>query len=803
MRQFCEDRGLILTQRHQTFELARLRRSLTSLGTAAALLMGSAVTACAPSASDTSPRDSSSTETSVAKSDSAKSKQSAALAEDEVLVSTQDEYAEAAASLNPGDTIVLANGTWENFEILFSGKGTEDEPIALRAETPGEVILTGQSNLRLSGEWLDISGLVFTRGYTPTREVISFRKSKSELANNSRVHNVVIDDFNPPERTAVDFWVMMYGKNNRFDHNSLINKRNKGVTMAVRMNSEASQKNNHRIDHNYFGPRPILGSNGGETLRIGTSHHSRKDSQTLVENNYFDRADGEVEIISSKSGKNVFRNNTFSKSRGTLTLRHGNDNLIERNVFLGEGVDHTGGFRVINARQTVRDNYMEGLTGSRFGGALVVMNGVPNGPINRYDPVIDSVITNNSLIDSDNIQLGAGSDSERSAPPTGTTMEKNLVVHRKNRNSMTVYDDMSGITFSDNISNVALEPLADKFDVQDVTLKRASNGLLYPVGDIDAGAPKDLVVTQLDQTGASFYPKAGALTAFGSGKTHRVKPGEGNLAKIVAEAKDGDTINLLPGTHVADRVVSLDKTIKVDGGGAATLLYERSALFEIQDGGNLRIEGLTISGAETPDNVGNVVIRTSPYSMLDNYRLEIVDTEFEDLDVNHSYDVISAAKGTFADSILLERVKISDVTGHVLRLDRETDDYGIYAAEYLTIKDSEFSNIGGTIADVYRGGTDESTFGPHVLVTDSSFTNIGGNKRNKSKGSFRLHGAQVTLLEGNSFTDARPIIIDHTVGEPKTRIIDNDFGGTAAPRVRELNSGEENTVVMENNRGEK
>ena len=778
----------ILAPDRLLFRRPLMESAFTIKGIAAALLLSSVLYGCAPASTESAPSSSA---------------QSSQAEEGQIFVSTKEDFADAVKSLKPGDNIVLANGTWENFEILFSGEGTEENPIRLSAETPGKVLITGQSNLRLSGEWLEVSGLVFKDGFTPTREVISFRRKKGELANNSRVHNVVIDDFNPPDRAAVDFWVMMYGRNNRFDHNSLINKRNKGVTMAVRLDSEASQKNSHRIDHNYFGPRPILGSNGGETLRIGTSNYSRTDSQTLVENNYFDRCDGEVEIISSKSGKNVFRNNTFSKSRGTLTLRHGNDNLIERNVFLGEGVDHTGGFRVINARQTVRDNYMEGLTGSRFGGALVVMNGVPNGPINRYDPVIDSVMTNNSLIDSDNIQLGAGSDSERSAPPSNTTMEKNLVVHAKGRNSMTVYDDMSGIAFKDNISNVALEPLADKFDVQDVSLKRAANGLLYPVGNVEAGAPKDLVVTQADQTGASYYPKSGPLTEFGSGKVHQVKPGEGNLAKIAAQAEDGDTIRLLPGTHVADRVVAVDKAIKFEGGGAATLLYERSALFEIQDGGSLRVEGLKISGSETPDSVGNVVIRTSPYSMLDNYRLEIIDTTFEDLDVNHSYDVISAAKGTFADSIVLENVKVSDVTGHVLRLDRETDDYGIYSAEYLTISNSEFTNIGGTVADVYRGGTDESTFGPHVTVTNSSFKNVGGNKRNKSRGSFRLHGAQVTLLEGNNFTKARPIIVDHTVGEPKTRIINNDFGGSATPRVRELNSDEENTAILENNRGSK
>ena len=46
---------------------------------------------------------------------------------------------------------------------------------------------------------------------------------------------------------------MMYGKHNRFDHNHLVGKSTVGVTMAVRLDSEESQENYHRIDHNYFG----------------------------------------------------------------------------------------------------------------------------------------------------------------------------------------------------------------------------------------------------------------------------------------------------------------------------------------------------------------------------------------------------------------------------------------------------------------------------------------------------------------------------------------------------------------------
>ena len=165
-------------------------------------------------------------------------------------VETQPEYFDAVKSLEPGDTIVLANGEWRDFEILFEGQGTADRPITLIAETAGEVVITGRSNLRLAGEHLVVSGLVFRDGHTPTNTVIAFRRTKGHYANHSRVTEVVIDHFNNPERSETDFWVMLYGRNNRFDHNHLEGKSNTGVTMAVRLDSEESQNNHHRIEHN-------------------------------------------------------------------------------------------------------------------------------------------------------------------------------------------------------------------------------------------------------------------------------------------------------------------------------------------------------------------------------------------------------------------------------------------------------------------------------------------------------------------------------------------------------------------------
>ena len=711
----------------------------------------------------------------------------------EIKVASPQEFNDAVRNLEAGDTVVLANGEWRDFEILFTGEGREGKPITLTAEEKGKVFITGQSNLRLAGKHLVVSGLVFRDGYSPTNTVIEFRRTKGDYAYHSRVTEVVIDRFNNPERYETDYWVMLYGKHNRFDHNHLVGKSNKGVTVAVKLDSEESRENRHRIDHNYFGPRPILGSNGGETLRIGTSHYSLSDSLTVVENNYFDRCNGEVEIISSKSGGNEFRGNLFFESQGTLTLRHGNGNLVENNVFLGNRVAHTGGIRVINKRQTVRNNYMHGLTGHRFGGAFVIMNGVPNSPINRYHQVEDTVIENNSIIESDHIELAAGSDEERSAPPLTTAFRNNLIYNEDGRNVIAVHDDVSGIEFRDNILNRVEQPkIADGFRSAEVKLVKGPNGLLYAADPelAAAGARTDLQVLDKAETGVDWYPKPGSGERFDTGARVGVSPGLDTLVDGVAGAGAGDIVVLAEGDYPVSRTIIVDKPVTVRGEGEARITFERTALFEIVDGGSLKLVGVTISGTEAPDVAGNAAIRTSRYSMLNNYAFVVEDSTIEDLDTNHSFNVFALAKHTFADRIEIRNSTFRNVTGSVLALNREDDDLGIYNGEYIVIENSEFRQIGGAVADIYRGGTDESTFGPHFTLRASTIDDVGRNKRNKSKASIRLHGVQATDIHDNVFVDSQPIRVTETVGEPVTRISGNTFDGTAEPEIEQIGAGQ-------------
>ncbi len=721
-----------------------------------------------------------------------------------LLVRSQAEYQEAVRQLVPGATIVLANGVWKDFEILLAGKGTAEKPITLRAQTSGKVIISGRSNLRLAGEYLLVSGLVFKDGYTPTDSVISFRRNAGELAYHSRVSEVVIDHFNNPERRETDYWVAMYGQHNRFDHNQLVGKSNVGVTMAVRLNAENSRKNHHRIDHNYFGPRAILGSNGGETLRIGTSHFSLADSFTVVENNYFDRCNGELEIISNKSGHNIFRGNVFFESRGTLTMRHGSGTVVEDNVFLGNGVDHTGGIRVINGDQTIRNNYMEGLAGYRFGGALVVMNGVPNSPINRYHQVENALIENNTLINSDHVQLAAGSDAERSAVPVRSVIQNNVFFHDSAAEIFTVYDDVSGIEFKNNVENFNSKFGENhNFRRLKMAMQRAENGLMYPLSEdlLSVGVSRDIDPIEKEGTGVDWYVKPAKASRFSGGKETIVAPAEGSLAVAVAAAYDGDVLLLEAGNYTVGRILEVNRpiTIAAVAGAKVRIDYERSTLFEIKDGGSLSLKNLTISGEKTPDNAGNSVVRTQRGSMLNNYELIVEDSTITDLNINHSFNFLNVAKSTFADRIEIHRSKFSNITGAILKLDSENDDYGIYNSEYVTITNSTFRNVEGSLVSYYRGGTDESTFGPHFELSDSKLENVGWGSRNKSAASMLLHGVQVSSIANNSIANSQVVKLMHSVGEPVTKITENTFVSSGAPLVVELVSKKSNTAIIKNN----
>ncbi|MGB5262590.1 MAG: alginate lyase, partial [Lutimonas sp.] len=76
---------------------------------------------------------------------------------------------------------------------------------------------------------------------------------------------------------------------------------------------------------------------------------------------------------------------------------------------------------------------------------------------------------------------------------------------------------------------------------------------------------------------------------------------------------------------------------------------------------------------------------------------------------------------------------------------------------------------------LYRGGTDESTFGPFLEIDHNVFENIGHGKKNKYKAAISLHGVQVNDINNNIFNHTLPIKMHLVVGEPIVNVLNNDF----------------------------
>lgn len=410
-----------------------------------------------------------------------------------------------------GDTLILANGTWTDADLMFEAAGTADKPITLRAESPGGVVLTGQSRLRFSGQHLVVDGLWFKDGAAGKEDVIEFRTHSTRLASNCRVTQCVITDFNPADQNVETRWVSLYGTSNRVDHCYFTGKQNKGTTLVVWV---GDGPNHHLIDRNHFGPRARLGKNGGETIRVGDSARSMENSRAVVEHNLFDRCNGEAEIVSNKSCENIYRHNTFVACEGALTLRHGNRCLVEGNFFLGREQKQTGGVRIIGEDHQVVNNYFADLRGDDEKAAICIMNGVPDSPLHKYFQVKRALIAFNTLVGcEENLTIGLAGEKAAQLAPEAVTIANNVITGR-HAPLVRPLADLAGVAWAGNFFHGAEVgiPIVPGLLTIDPKLAKAGDDLWRPAtGSPLAGAATGefaAITTDIDG-----QPRAGAKDA--------------------------------------------------------------------------------------------------------------------------------------------------------------------------------------------------------------------------------------------------------------------------------------------------
>lgn len=681
-------------------------------------------------------------------------------------VSNATELNDAIANAVAGDNIILTNGVWKDVQINFTGNGTEAKPISLRAETPGEVFLEGKSCLKLAGEYLNVDGLYFKNGYTPTEVVIEFRINKDSLARHCKVTNCVIENFNQPHRDAQDLWVEFYGRHNTLDHCYLAGKANQGPTLRVDIKGNESINNYHQITNNYFGPRPRKGGPKAETIQIGSSFTSMSPSYTKVSNNLFERCNGEVEVISSKTNFNEFSNNVFYKSEGSLVTRHGNYCRIDGNYFIGDGNANVGGVRLINTGHWVVNNYFYNLKGKEFRSPLAIMNGIPKSPLNRYNQVTDVVVAHNTYINCEEPwHFGVGTNisqkdvlplSEiRSARPIRTVVANNVIYHKKGDNQTIVaHDQVDGINFKSNLTNNQ-NPKSEKvegmkianFDISEVAENiyvptnlsevKVYNGFDFEtiekdlfgntrkdknsIGAVAGSLAKDPMILDKTKYGPSWFSNEAPES---TPETHAVTSVADFSSKIKA-AKNGDIIELAAGDYELNNSFIINKKITIkskDNNNRAKIIYSGAAntpAFEMHPNGNLDLQQVILMGKNM-----QYAFATLKENMSNLYNLKVSDSEISKFNY-----VLKAYKESMADEITFSNSSLKNCANGI-ELSEEINDKGDYNVEFLTVNNCQFDDVRSNVIDYYRGGYDESTIGGNLKVHNSTFTNCGSEEEN-------------------------------------------------------------------------
>jgi poly(beta-D-mannuronate) lyase len=671
------------------------------------------------------------------------------------------EFNQQVKTLIAGDTIVLANGVWNDVELKFKAKGQKEKPIFLTAETFGKVTLEGKSCLQFSGEYLHISGLIFRNGYGPKSTVIEFKTSSTDYAYNSTITNCVIDKYSQPIKDSADHWVGVWGKKNIVEYCYFGGKSNEGTTLVVWPDDSNSTNNGHLISRNYFGPRPRLGSNGGETIRIGTSQVCHLSSGTIVDGNYFEHCNGETEIISNKSCDNIFVNNTFFESEGSLVLRHGNNATVSGNWFIGNGKINTGGVRVINEGHKIFNNFFYKLAGDEFRSGLAIMNTIPDSPANGYAPVKNVIFANNTYYDcAFPLAFGVGlGERNRIVKPESTLLLNNLVYCPNTAELIKYYDTSEGIKLYNNIlvnakgtskdkGAVEVEVLKDKvfgIDMVYSTLKAKKLPFVkYDIlgqvrGETVVGAfqnegekPKIELATSMNCGPEWYKPIAEIQKPKAISKTIFVEVGTDQLTKAIAKASPGDVLILAAGEHIISNKIVLNKdiTFKAAQGAKPDIRLQsekkENSFFELGSNSVVRFDGIILNGdskAKFPAKYVFVSAKEGAYG----YSLHLNNCEISNMNVD-SGAIFKASKGSYSDTISIRNSVLRN-SFRGISLSEENDNTGKYNVENLIIDNTVFNAITQSAIDYYRGGNDESTLGGVLSINHCVFEAVGNDEK--------------------------------------------------------------------------
>jgi hypothetical protein len=268
-------------------------------------------------------------------------------------VTSESEFASAYAKVQPGEAIIIKDGsyTWGSTHSLDK-KGTAERPIYIVYQNFRKALFSNnEATFRISGSHHIVAGFRFN---SPKKAVFEISGPDNRIAchylqTGGGNGYVTVDEGGAGDRLELD--------NNVFDDHS-------GIAVRIlRCNPMSSSCTNNpvgaHIHHNTWKNKSRAGENGHEAIRLGTGYSEPpgvklfstdlSNLDAVIENNLFQNWNGEEELISIKSDHNIIRNNCIIGSQySNIVIRHGKHNLITGNWSDGvkEGIRISG-----------RDNY--------------------------------------------------------------------------------------------------------------------------------------------------------------------------------------------------------------------------------------------------------------------------------------------------------------------------------------------------------------------------------------------------------------------------------------------------------------
>jgi hypothetical protein len=371
-----------------------------------------------------------------------------------IEVGTAKELLNALAKAEPGMRILLSDGEYDLGGVVnITCQAMKEKPLSIVAKRQGKAKFVGNSHLVLTAaEYIIVEGMDFASTNGPAVELrgcnhVQIARNTFHLKETKRGSWILIDGIKGDS--------LRLSHHNRIDHNLFEKKSQLGnfITIEGTRRFQPQMSQYDRIDHNLFadiGPRV---ENVLEAIRAGSAEYSLSSGFTIIEENVFDRCDGDPEYVSIKSSDVTIRHNTFHECLGSLSLRHGNRNTVEGNFILGNGrtgtfLDSTGkkwtlgtgGVRFYGTGMRIMNNYFEGLTGRGWDATFAITNGdAEHGdgqPLNKHFRIHDATIAFNTLVNNaSNFEIGFDGEGFQGnwwrLPPIGLRIANNIIVGEK------------------------------------------------------------------------------------------------------------------------------------------------------------------------------------------------------------------------------------------------------------------------------------------------------------------------------------------------------------------------------------